>query len=338
MKSWFLFVFLFLLSARVFSFSYTVNRISIPEGYIRMSFNDGILCVVRSKPASVLVFDENGNFLSELTLNLSYPVNAVHVAGMVYVSDYYRSAVMVYTIQGAFLKRIDVGKYPTTLKVYRESVYVACSFDSSVYQINIWTNSIVEKVNFDVSTLYFEVLEDGIVYLYYFDDSKTFEIRNKSRRETIVLNNLKNPLKYYKTVEGEYLLGYSDGILVRLNNNKEVWRVNLPDFARDFVVSRDFIAVTSLLEPVISLVSHDGKLLKQIRLPNATHRILFLNNTIVALNHLPGQVYFVNPMNDKVETVDVGEYAIEMVRTSQNGFVVLCSDSGDLYFFSVNEG
>ncbi len=327
---------LFILLIFVSSFAYNFRIVKISEGYSRLSFNDGILCLVRSKPASVLVFDESGMLLSEITLNLSYPVSAIHVAGMVYVSDYYRSSVMVYTTSGAFLKRIDVGRYPTTLRVFRDNVYVVCSGDNSVYKINIWRKVVEEKLAFDSSTLYFEVLNGKIFYMYYFDNDKTFEIREGSKRQVISLKNLRNPLKYYKHVDKEFLLGYTDGILVCLKDDKELWRINLPDYARDFVVSDDFIAVTSLLDPVISLVSHDGKLIKQIKLAGTTHKILNVGKKLIALNHLPGELYFIDLLNNRIETINVGTYAIDMVQTGRNSFVVLCSDSGELYFFSIS--
>ncbi|AEH51859.1 hypothetical protein [Pseudothermotoga thermarum] len=324
--------FLFCTCILLASFTYKVQ--SIPTGYMRISFNDGIICLVRSKPASVLVFDQSGQFLSEITFNLSYPVSAVHVAGMIYVSDYYRSSVMVYTIFGAFLKRIEVGKYPTMVKVFRENVYVVCSGDSTVYRINIWKNVVEEKLTFDSPTLYFEPFQDEVVYLYYYDTGKTLEIRQGLRRKVVNLQNLKNPVKYYRGDEGEYLLGYTDGILVKLNEGKEVWRVNLPDFARDFVVLNDSLVVTSLFEPVLSFVStRDGKLIKQIKLPNPTHKILSVADKLVTLNHLPGEVYIVDPTTGNFETIKVGEYAIEMVKINDQTFVVLCCDSGELFFF-----
>ncbi|MEJ5230153.1 MAG: hypothetical protein WHT65_09145, partial [Pseudothermotoga sp.] len=304
------------------------------SGYSRVSFSDGMICLVRSQPASVLVLTESGKVISEISIGLSYPVNAVHKAGVVFVSDYYKASVMVYTIFGRLLKRINVGPYPTTIKLIGTKLYVSCSGDSSVYRIDSFSQEVEAKSSFKSASLYFEVFGDQLLYLYYFDTDKTYERTGQSSK-TVKVNNLKNPVEYVEKGGYGYLLGYTDGMLVCLKNDLEVWRVNLSDFARDMVLTEKYIVVTSLLDPIATFVSYDGKVLKKIQLPNVTHRVLYVDNKFVFLNHSPGEVYIVDQFGDSMQTVKVGSYAVEMVQISEYQIAVLCSDSGELYWIDL---
>jgi len=315
-------------------FAYGVTTTYLGSGYSRILFNDGMICLVRSQPASVLVLTESGKIISEISIGLSYPISALHKAGVVFVSDYYKASVMVYTIFGRLLKRITVGPYPTTIKLVGTKVYVSCSGDSSVYRIDSLSQEVEAKFSFKSASLYFEVFGDQLLYLYYFDTDKTYE-RTGQNSKTVRINNLKNPVKYVEKDGRGYLLGYTDGIVVCLKDDREIWRVNLSDFARDMVLTEKYIVVTSLLDPVATFVSYDGNVVKKVQLPNVTHRVLCVDKKLVFLNHSPGEVYIVDQVSDSVQRVEVGSYAVEMVQISEYQIAVLCSDSGELYWIDL---
>ncbi|ABV34340.1 MULTISPECIES: YncE family protein [Pseudothermotoga] len=319
-----------------FSYANSVKITHIEAGYTRASYNDEIICLVRSQSPSVLVLNKNGKTISNITVGLSYPVSAIYKAGMVFISDYYKSSVMVYTMFGRFVKRIDVGSHPTTIKSFDGKIYVSCSKDSSVYEIDYQTLLVRKKYSFKSASPYFEVLDDKLVYLYFFDSDKSYEIVSENRVE-VKVDNLKNPVKYIEKNGVSFLLGYTDGMLVCLKNNREMWRINLPDFARDMVLTENYIVVTSLLEPIASLITYTGEIAQKIILPNVSHRVLNMKEKLVFLNHLPGEVYIVDPEENSIETINVGTYALEMFKISESEVVVLCSDSGELYFINLGE-
>ncbi|MGB9820356.1 MAG: YncE family protein [Pseudothermotoga sp.] len=316
------------------AYGYETQSVYVGPGYSRISFRDGIICLTRSKPASVLVLTSEGKFVSEISVGLSYPVNAVHHAGMIFISDYYKASVMVYTIFGRLINKVDVGPYPTTLKFSNNRVYVACSGDKSVYRINCLTLEKEEKYVFQSASLYFEVINDELLYLYYFDTDRTYE-RVGGSKKIVKVSNLKNPVKYAEKDGFSYILGYADGIVVCLKNDNELWRVNLSDYAKDMVLANNYIATTSLLDPVMTLVSYDGKVLKRISLPNVAHRVLYMDEKVVLLNHLPGEIYLVDTKTDEVQTIKVGSYAIDLVQISQSELAVLCTDSEELFLINL---
>ncbi|MBC7123682.1 MAG: hypothetical protein H5T94_10695, partial [Pseudothermotoga sp.] len=117
--------------------AHRIESIGVGYGYTKMTLNEGIVCLIRPKPASVLVLTDSGQFLSEISVGLSYPVWAVHHAGNVFVSDYHRASVAVYTIFGRLVKRIQVGSYPTVLKTFGGKLYVLCSKNPSIYKVDL---------------------------------------------------------------------------------------------------------------------------------------------------------------------------------------------------------
>lgn len=327
---------LFLLLIGLTFYAYETKSIYVGLGYSRISFNDGIICVVRSKPASVIVLTSDGRFISEIAIGLSYPVNAIHRSGMVFVSDYYKASVLVYTIFGRLIKKINVGTYPTSIKLDKNKIYVACSGDKSVYRIDTNSLDVENQYNFDSASLYFEIFHDKLVFLYYFDTDKTYEVITTDQKRTqLRINNLRNPIRYFEKNDRAYILGYTDGIVVCLKDGKEIWRVNSSDFAKDMILTDDYIVVTSLLESVATMISYDGKIVKKIPLPNPTHKICRVKDKLVFLNHLPGQVYVYDHKNGVVKDLDVGTYAIDMVQISEYEVAVLCSDSGELYILNL---
>lgn len=316
--------------------AYEVRSVYVGSGYSRISSNDGIICLVKSKPASVLVLTADGKFISDINVGLSYPVNAIHESGMIFISDYYKASVLVYTIFGRLVKKIDVGSYPTTIKLYKSKIYVTCSGDKSVYKIDSTSLQVERKYTFRSSSLYFEVFDDKFVFFYYFDTERTYEVITTDQKSTsIKIDNLKNPVRYSEKDGRTYILGYTDGIVVCLKDGREIWRVNLSDFARDMILTDEYIAVTSLLDPVATIVSYDGKVVKKVPLPDVTHRILTVDNKLIFLNHLPGQVYVYDNKYGTIETVDVGTYAIDMAQISDYKVAILCSDSGELYILNL---
>ncbi|WP_041082253.1 hypothetical protein [Thermotoga profunda] len=316
--------------------AYETRSIYIGSGYSRIFFNDGIICLVRSKPASVLVLTSDGKFVSDISIGLSYPVNAIHRSGMIFVSDYYKSSVLVYTIFGRLLKKITVGSYPTIIKSHKDKIYVVCSGDSSVYKIDAVSLEIQAKYTFHSASLYFEIFDNKLVFLYYFDTERTYEVVTEDRENTnFKIGNLRNPVRYFEKDGYTYILGYTDGIVVCLKDDKEMWRVNLSDFARDMVLTDDYIVVTSLLDSVATFVSYDGRVVRKIPLPNVTHKVCKIDDRLIFLNHLPGQVYIYDSKNGNVQTVEIGDYAIDMVQISQYEIAILCSDSGELYILSL---
>ena len=75
------FVLLFFLFTCSF-FAYEIITIGVGYGYTKMTLNEGIVCLIRPKPVSVLILTDTGQFLSEISSGLSYPTWAVHHAGM----------------------------------------------------------------------------------------------------------------------------------------------------------------------------------------------------------------------------------------------------------------
>ncbi len=325
-----------LLQIFCFVYAFETQSIYVGSGYSRISFSDGIICLVRSQPASVLVLTNQGKFIAEINMGLSYPVNAIHKDGMIFVTDYYKSSVMVYTLFGRLLKKIDVGRYPTTIKSSKNRIYVACSGDSSIYEINSTSLQVEERYTFNSASLYFEVFDGKIVYLYYFDSERTYQITTPDKKsKTVKIDNLRNPVCYFEKGSYAYILGYTDGVVVCLKDDKELWRVNLSDFARSMLLTDEYIVVVSLIDPVATMVSYDGKILKKISLPNVAHRVFKIQNKLIFLNHLPGQVYVYDLSDGSVQTIEIGTYAIDMVQISQDEVCILCSDSGELYILSL---
>lgn len=317
-------------------FAHEITTIGVGYGYTKMTLNEGIVCLIRPKPSSVLILTDTGQFLSEISSGLSYPTWAVHHAGNVYVSDYHRGSVVVYTIFGKFVKRIQVGNYPTVLKISQKNLYVACSKDPSIYVIDLETLQVREKFTFDSPTLYFEIMGESIVYLHYYATDKTLELVG-SERKVITIRDFRTPIKYIQRYGKAYLLGYMDGKLACLDLlGRVLWQQNLDDLARDMLITNDLIVVTSLVQPRITLLDHSGKIKKYLELPNPTHKLEQIRNLIVALNHAPGELYLIEPVSGKIETIKLGDYAIEMCKTIDERLIVLCSDSGELYLINLS--
>lgn len=327
-------LFLFLLVLCCSIFGHRIESIGIGPGYTKMSLSEGVVCLVRSKPASVLVLTDTGQFLSEISSGLSYPSWAVHHAGNIFVSDYHRSSVVVYTIFGRFLKRIQVGGYPTVLKIFDGKLYVACSKEPSIYRIDLQKLEVEDKFTFDSPTLYFEPNRDGIVYLHYYSSNKTIELVG-SERKVVTIENFRTPLKCVQKNGRVYLLGYMDGKLACLDSSWRIlWQQNLDDLARDMLVLDDAIVVSSLIQSRLIFVDLSGNILRYLFLPNPVHRLEQIKNFIVALNHVPGEIYLVDPRTGSIDTIPVGDYAVEMCKTIDERLLVLCSDSGQLFLIT----
>ncbi|MCS7174346.1 hypothetical protein [Pseudothermotoga sp.] len=319
-----------------FLFAHEIIPIGVGYGYTKMTLNEGIICLVRSRPASVLILTDTGQFLSEISSGLSYPTWAVHHAGNVYVNDYHRESVVVYTIFGKFVKRIQVGNYPTVAKIAQRNLYVVCSKEPSLYVIDLETLQVKDKFVFDSPTLYFEIVGENIVYLYYYAMDKTLEFIG-SERKIVSIRDFRTPIKCVQKLGKIYLLGYMDGKLACLDSSGRIlWQQNLDDLARDMLVTEDFIVVTSLAQPRITLLDHSGKIRKYLELPNPTHRLEQIRGTIIALNHAPGELYLVDSGSGKIETIKIGDYAVEMCKTADERLIVLCSDSGELYLIKLS--
>ena len=314
--------------------AHRIESIGVGYGYTKMTLNEGIVCLIRPKPASVLVLTDSGQFLSEITVGLSYPVWAVHHAGNVFVSDYHRASVAVYTIFGRLVKRIQVGNYPTVLKVFGGKLYVLCSKNPSIYKVDLEKLEVENTFVFDSPTLYFEPTHDGIVYLHYYATDKTLEFVG-AQRKSLTIKDFRTPLKYVQKGGRAYLLGYMDGKLACLDSSWTIlWQQNLDDLARDMLVTDDLVVVGSLVEPRLTLVDFLGRIVKYLPLPNTVHRLEQIGNFIVALNHVPGEVYLIELQTGKIDVVQVGEYAVEMCKTADERLIVLCSDSGQLFLIT----
>ncbi|WP_448532136.1 YncE family protein [Pseudothermotoga sp.] len=315
-------------------FAHKIESVGVGYGYTKMTLNEGIVCLIRPKPASVLILTDSGQFLSEISVGVSYPTWAIHHAGNVFVSDYHRASVAVYTIFGRLVKRIQVGNYPTVLKVFGGRLYVLCSKDPSIYRVDLEKLEVEGTFTFDSPTLYFELTRDGIVYLHYYATDKTIELVG-SERKSLTIKDFRTPLKYVQKGGRAYLLGYMDGKLACLDSSWRIlWQQNLDDLARDMLVMEDVVIVGSLVQPRLTFVDLSGRIVKHLPLPNTVHRLEQIRNLIVALNHVPGEVYFIDPLTGKIDIVQVGKYAVEMCKTVDERLLVLCSDSGELFLIT----
>ncbi|KAF2958969.1 hypothetical protein AS159_04730 [Thermotoga sp. Ku-13t] len=315
-------------------FAHQITSIGIGYGYTKMTLNEGIVCLVRPKPASVLVLTDTGQFISEISSGLSYPAWAIHHAGNVFVSDYHRSSVAIYTIFGKFVKRIQVGNYPTVLKILGGKLYALCSREPAIYRIDLQRFDIEQKFTFDSPTLYFEPTQEGVIYLHYYANDKTIEILG-SQRKIMTIRDFRTPVKLLQKGGRAYLLGYMDGKLACLDSSwRIVWQQNLDDLARDVLFMNDVLVVSSLVQPRLSVVDLSGNVVKYLPLPHPVHRLEQIKGFIAALNHVPGEVYLIDPKTGEFDTIEVGDYAVEMCKTVDERLIVLCSDSGQLFLIT----
>jgi len=326
------FIVVLLLCALNLIFAYEVKTVYIGSGYMRTSYNEGMICVTNSLARSVVIISKEGNVVGEISVGLAYPVSAVYHAGRVFVTDYYKSSVLVYSVFGKLISSIRVGERPATLMLHSGKIYVSSLGNSTVYKIDPYAMSIEKSFRFSAPSLYFFLDGEEIIFLYYGSTvQKTVEFAN-SERTFLYFNEIKTPLKVHRVSTRYFLLDYKTGTLLCTSKTKEIWRVNLPDFAPDMVLANNFIFVNSLKEPVISVVSLEGEITDVIELPNITTSLEVLNDKIIALNHVPGELYIVDPYQKKVETLKLGSYSVSLVKISENSVFVLSTDSGEGYF------
>ena len=312
-----------------------LKRLQLGINPMRGTINEGVITLVDSLKRTVLAIDVSSMEIVGSFSGFSYPLWALHVGGRWYVTDYFTGKFQEIDRYGKTIREILLGGSPTTFLYVNDVFYICLFSNGTVVGVERSSFRVVERYPVGIpSTYLFPLKKGGIAYMCYW--------KNEGEPDLVYLRRgmmeekklgLTRPLFYLEGSTGDYVLDYRYGILVKLTNGGEAWRVNLPDFAYGISFYGSDIAVSSLLSPVVSVVDRDGNV-RQIEVPHPVLTLEEFGNRLVALSNEGEEIYLIE--KDRiVAVVKTGKYPLKLFKISEDTFAVLCTDSGELIFYRI---
>ncbi|PLV56021.1 hypothetical protein AS006_05495 [Thermotoga sp. SG1] len=300
---------------------------------MRGTINEGVITLVDSLKREIVSIDSNSKSIISRFTGFSYPAWGMYVEGKWYVTDMFEGKFIEISSENR-RREITLGGDPTTFLYHNGIFYISLFSQGILVGVDRRTFRVVERYRTGVSSTYFVPTKKGIAYLCYWkdDDEPDVIYLHRGNMDSVRLG-LARPLRYIEGASGDYVLDYRNGWLVKLVNGKVVWKRNLPDFAYGISFHSSDLAISSLVSPVISVVDRNGNV-RQISVP---HPVLYLEEVgdyLVALSVEAEEIYLIK--NDRVvQTVKTGKYPLKIFKISEREFAVLCTDSGELIFYTV---
>lgn len=318
----------------VFAGILETERIELNVNPLRGTINEGVITLVDSLKREVVAVDALSKRVTARFTGFSYPVWGMYLEGNFYVTDMFEGKFIELTPSGKRKREILLGGDPTVFLYHNGVFYISLFSQGTLVGMDLRSFKVVERYRTGVSSTYFVPTSKGIAYLCYWrneDDPDVIYLRYGSM--TSVRLGLSRPLRYVEGSSGDYVLDYRNGWLVKLVNGKVVWEKNLPDFAYGISFYGPDLAVASLVSPVISVVDRNGSV-RQINVPHPVLYLEEIGNYLVALSVEAEEIYLIK--NDRVvQTVKTGKYPLKIFKISEKEFAVLCTDSGELIFYTV---
>ncbi|WP_101513369.1 hypothetical protein [Thermotoga sp. SG1] len=309
------------------------KRIALNMNPMRGTINEGVITLVDSLKREIVSIDSNSKSIISRFTGFSYPAWGMYVEGKWYVTDMFEGKFIEISSENR-RREITLGGDPTTFLYHNGIFYISLFSQGILVGVDRRTFRVVERYRTGVSSTYFVPTKKGIAYLCYWkdDDEPDVIYLHRGNMDSVRLG-LARPLRYIEGASGDYVLDYRNGWLVKLVNGKVVWKRNLPDFAYGISFHSSDLAISSLVSPVISVVDRNGNV-RQISVP---HPVLYLEEVgdyLVALSVEAEEIYLIK--NDRVvQTVKTGKYPLKIFKISEREFAVLCTDSGELIFYTV---
>lgn len=257
----------------------------------------------------------------------------MYVEGKWYVTDMFEGKFIEISSENR-RREITLGGDPTTFLYHNGIFYISLFSQGILVGVDRKTFRVVERYRTGVPSTYFVPTKKGIAYLCYWKDDDEPDVIYLHRGSMDFVHlGLTRPLRYIEGASGDYVLDYRNGWLVKLVNGSVVWKRNLPDFAYGVSFYGSDLAVASLVSPVVSVVDRDGNV-RQISVPHPVLYLEEIGNYLVALSVEAEEIYLIK--NDRVvQTVKTGKYPLKIFKISEREFAVLCTDSGELIFYTV---
>ncbi|AJG41671.1 hypothetical protein TRQ7_09525 [Thermotoga sp. RQ7] len=300
---------------------------------MRGTINEGVITLVDSLKREIVSIDSNSKSIVARFTGFSYPVWGMYVEGKWYVTDMFEGKFIEISSENR-RREITLGGDPTTFLYHNGIFYISLFSQGILVGVDRKTFRVVERYRTGVPSTYFVPTKKGIAYLCYWKDDDEPDVIYLHRGSMDFVHlGLTRPLRYIEGASGDYVLDYRNGWLVKLVNGSVVWKRNLPDFAYGVSFYGSDLAVASLVSPVVSVVDRDGNV-RQISVPHPVLYLEEIGNYLVALSVEAEEIYLIK--NDRVvQTVKTGKYPLKIFKISEREFAVLCTDSGELIFYTV---
>jgi len=309
------------------------KRIVLGMNPMRGTINEGVITLVDSLKREIVSIDSNSKSIVARFTGFSYPVWGMYVEGKWYVTDMFEGKFIEISSENR-RREITLGGDPTTFLYHNGIFYISLFSQGILVGVDRKTFRVVERYRTGVPSTYFVPTKKGIAYLCYWKDDDEPDVIYLHRGSMDFVHlGLTRPLRYIEGASGDYVLDYRNGWLVKLVNGSVVWKRNLPDFAYGVSFYGSDLAVASLVSPVVSVVDRDGNV-RQISVPHPVLYLEEIGNYLVALSVEAEEIYLIK--NDRVvQTVKTGKYPLKIFKISEREFAVLCTDSGELIFYTV---
>lgn len=334
-KKIYTFVILAFISISLFSAS--IEKIAVVNlncSPLRGTYNEGYIALVDSLSRKVILVDVDKKRVVLTLDDFLYPVWALFHSKKIYVTDLFTGEFLEYDLLGKKLRRIYLGNDPSVFVYNNGKFYISLFSNGTLIALDENNFKIVERYKIGISSSYFYVKNNEIIYMCYWrKKNDPAIIRIKGRQMKKIYLDLERPLRYIKGATGEYFLDYKNGKLVKMLKDNVVWSVNLPDLSYSLSFFGKDLAVSSLVEPVISVVDRNGNL-KKIKVPHPVLDLEEIEEYLVAISNSENEVYLLN--DGKVIFKErTGKYPLKIFKIGKKEFAILCSDSQELLFYKI---
>ncbi|MCD6551715.1 hypothetical protein [Thermotoga sp.] len=310
------------------------KRIVLNMNPMRGTINEGVITLVDSLKREIVSINSRSKRIIARFTGFSYPVWGMYIDGKWYVTDMFEGKFTELSSTGRRRREITLGGDPTTFLYHNGIFYISLFSQGTLVGVDRRTFRVVERYHLGVPSTYFVPTKKGIAYLCYWKNTNEPDVVYLYRGSmNPVRLGLSRPLRYIEGASGDYVLDYRNGWLVKLIDRRIVWKRNLPDFAYGISFYGSDLAVASLVSPVVSVVDRNGSV-KQINVPHPVLYLEEIGDYLVALSVEAEEIYLIK--NDRVvQTMKTGRYPLKIFKISEKEFAVLCTDSGELIFYTV---
>ncbi len=312
----------------------SVGTVHLGCSPLRGTYNDGYITLVDSLSRKVVLVDVERKRVVLTLEDFLYPVWALFHSNRIYVTDLFTGEFLEYDILGGKRRRIYLGNDPSVFVYNKGKFYISLFSNGTLVAVDERNFKVVERYRIGIPSSYFYIRDGEIIYMCYWrkkNDPAIIRIKGKQMRKIYL--DIERPLRYLKGATGEYFLDYKNGKLVKLFRGKVIWSVNLPDLSYSLSFFGKDLAVSSLVEPVVSVIDKDGRV-KELEVPHPVLDLEELGNYLVAISNSENEVYL---LNDKgvITWRKTGKYPLKIFKLSEKDFAILCSDSQELQFYRI---
>jgi len=301
---------------------------------LRGTYSEGYITLVDSLSRKVVLVDVDKKQVVLTLEDFLYPVWALFHANKIYVTDLFTGEFLEFDLLGRKRRSIYLGNDPSVFVYSRGKFYISLFSNGTLIALDERNFRIVERYRIGIPSSYFYIKDDEIIYMCYWRKrNDPAVVRIKGRQMKKIYLDLERPLRYIEGATGEYFLDYKNGKLVKLVRGEVVWNVNLPDLSYSLSFFGKDLAISSLVEPVVSVVDRNGKV-KKLKVPHPVLDLEEIEEHLVAISNSENEVYLLSDRG-VILREKTGKYPLKIFKLGKKEFAILCSDSQELLFYRI---